>query len=77
MSVMKRPKACDWQIPVTNFAPSPRGPCGDWNPESDAKLNALFALLTKQHANDKVLVFTQFADTVRYLDTQLQARGLR
>ena len=41
--------------------------CGDWKPEADAKLNALFALLTKQHASEKVLVFTQFADTVRYL----------
>jgi hypothetical protein len=50
--------------------------CGDWKPEVDAKLNALFALLTKQHASEKVLVFTQFADTVRYLETQLRARGL-
>jgi superfamily II DNA or RNA helicase len=51
--------------------------CGEWKPEADAKLNALFTLLTKHHANDKVLIFTQFADTVRYLETQLRARGLR
>src|SRR5262249_53161163 len=51
--------------------------CGDWDSKADAKLNALFALLTQQHPNDKVLVFTQFADTVRYLETQLRARGLR
>jgi superfamily II DNA or RNA helicase len=51
--------------------------CGDWDPQADAKLNALFALLTKQHSNDKVLVFTQFADTVRYLEAELRARGLR
>jgi superfamily II DNA/RNA helicase len=51
--------------------------CGDWKPEADAKLNALFALLTKQHPSEKVLVFTQFADTVRYLETQLRAREVR
>ena len=34
-----------------------------------------FNLLTKQHPSEKVLVFTQFADTVRYLETQLRARG--
>jgi hypothetical protein len=51
--------------------------CGDWNPEGDAKLNALFALLTKNHSNEKMLIFTQFADTVRYLETQLRARGLK
>ncbi|MXY38867.1 MAG: NgoFVII family restriction endonuclease [Rhodospirillaceae bacterium] len=51
--------------------------CGDWKPETDAKLEALFGLLAKQHPNDKVIVFTQFADTVRYLETQLRARGLQ
>jgi superfamily II DNA or RNA helicase len=51
--------------------------CGDWKPEGDAKLNAFFFLLTKQHASEKVLAFTQFADTVRYLETQLRARGLQ
>jgi hypothetical protein len=51
--------------------------CGDWKPETDAKLEALFTLLAKQHPNDKVIVFTQFADTVRYLEAQLRARGLQ
>ena len=51
--------------------------CGDWKPETDAKLEALFALLAKQHPNNKVIVFTQFADTVRYLEAQLRARGLQ
>ncbi len=50
--------------------------CGEWNPGKDAKLDALLALLTKQHPNDKVIVFTQFADTVRYLEAQLKARGV-
>jgi superfamily II DNA or RNA helicase len=51
--------------------------CGDWKPDTDAKLDSLFALLTKQHPNEKVLIFTQFADTVRYLSAQLRARGLK
>ena len=51
--------------------------CGDWKPDTDAKLDALFNLLTKKHAKEKVIVFTQFADTVRYLETQLRTRGLQ
>jgi len=51
--------------------------CGDWKADTDAKLDALFNLLTKKHAEEKVIVFTQFADTVRYLATQLRARGLQ
>ena len=51
--------------------------CGDWKPDTDAKLESLFQLLTKKHPNQKVIVFTQFADTVRYLETQLRRRGLQ
>lgn len=50
---------------------------GEWHPDEDAKLNKLISLLTKQHPSEKVIVFTQFADTVRYLETQLRAKGLR
>jgi superfamily II DNA or RNA helicase len=50
--------------------------CGNWNPDLDAKLEALHKLLTKTHPHDKVIVFTQFADTVRYLEAQLRSRGL-
>jgi hypothetical protein len=32
--------------------------------------------LTKQHPTEKVLVFSQFADTIDYLSTQLKARGV-
>lgn len=49
---------------------------GAWQPEQDAKLDALFELLTKTHPYEKVLVFTQFADTVDYLEAQLQKRGI-
>jgi hypothetical protein len=50
---------------------------GDWSVSQDAKLNALHDLLARTHAGEKVLVFSQFADTVRYLEEQLQARGLK
>ena len=49
---------------------------GTWDPEKDAKLNALQELLTQTHPDDKVLVFTQFADTVQYLTDTLSERGL-
>ena len=49
---------------------------GTWDPKKDAKLNALEALLTETHPNNKVLVFTQFADTVQYLTNALSERGL-
>lgn len=49
---------------------------GEWNPDKDAKLHALYCLLTKTHPDEKVLVFSQFADTVRYLETQLQRMGV-
>lgn len=51
--------------------------CEAWDPAEDAKLAALVDLLTRQHPNEKVLVFTQFADTVDYLTQQLKARGLQ
>lgn len=51
--------------------------CGAWNASKDRKLAALLNLLTLQHPDEKVLVFTQFADTVRYLTTQLQERGVQ
>ncbi|GER89522.1 hypothetical protein KDW_36840 [Dictyobacter vulcani] len=40
------------------------------------KVYGLVDLLTNQHPNEKVLIFTQFADTVRYLTDQLKARGI-
>lgn len=51
--------------------------CGNWDPKSDSKLDALFKLLNKKHPKEKVLIFTQFADTVRYLAAELHRRGLK
>ena len=49
---------------------------GEWDESKDAKLNALEKLLTQTHPGTKVLVFTQFADTVHYLKAVLDERGL-
>lgn len=51
--------------------------CGEWDTDKDAKLNALFYLLTSKHPDKKIIVFTQFADTVRYLERQLKTLGLK
>lgn len=50
--------------------------CGEWQPSSDRKLDALASLINRKHQSEKVLVFTQFADTVRYLDQELKRRGV-
>ena len=49
---------------------------GAWDAERDTKLKVLLSLLTQRHPKNKVLVFSQFADTVDYLETQLKARGI-
>jgi len=49
---------------------------GAWIPGRDAKLEALAALVCDTHAHEKVLVFTQFADTALYLNEQLGQRGV-
>lgn len=49
---------------------------GRWNPNRDSKLSELHHLIAKQHKNEKVIVFSQFADTVHYLDLQLRSKGI-
>ena len=49
---------------------------GHWDPERDAKLAALLDLRRTATSEEKVLVFTQFADTVDYLSDQLAAKGV-
>ena len=49
---------------------------GRWDPTTDSKIEALYRLLTETHPGRKVLIFSQFADTVLYLEKQLQAWGL-
>lgn len=50
--------------------------CGDWHAENDTKLNELLAVVRQRHKDEKVLVFTQFADTAHYLAAQLEALGV-
>ena len=49
---------------------------GQWEPAADTKLQTLVATLKKTHPGDKVIIFTQFADTARYLERQLSAMGV-
>lgn len=48
----------------------------DWNPKEDRHLNALYETCTKKHPTEKILIFTQFADTAYYLFKELKSRGL-
>ena len=49
----------------------------EWNPDEDRQLNALFGLINMTHKKDKILIFTQFADTAYYLYEQLKKRGIK
>ena len=48
----------------------------EWRPADDRQLNALHELCTKSHAKEKILIFTQFADTAHYLAEELVKRGM-
>lgn len=50
--------------------------CGAWKAETDAKLNALNDLVSQRHFAEKVLIFTQFADTAIYLKQELESRDV-
>jgi hypothetical protein len=50
---------------------------GEWNPAKDTKLDELEKLVSRTYPNQKVLIFTQYADTVHYLEEQLKKRGVR
>lgn len=49
---------------------------GPWVQDNDSKIEALAALLKGKHAQDKVLIFTEYADTARYVGEALTARGI-
>ena len=51
---------------------------GDVRPERDSKLTALTKLLQgdKDLKGRKVIIFTEFSDTAKYLETHLKAKGL-
>ena len=47
-----------------------------WDADRDHKWQALHKLLTQTHGKDKVLIFTQFADTARYLAREARKAGI-
>ncbi len=49
---------------------------GRWLPATDAKLQELIKLLRRKHAKQKVLLFSQFADTINYLGRRLAHAGI-
>ena len=48
----------------------------DWNSQNDRQLNALFQLINVTHSTQKLLIFTQYADTANYLYKELKRRGV-
>ncbi|MDR1469257.1 MAG: phospholipase D-like domain-containing protein [Spirochaetaceae bacterium] len=48
-----------------------------WDPSKDRQLNALSDLVSKKYAGEKIIVFTQYADTAHYLYHALKKRGVR
>lgn len=50
--------------------------CGVWEAAQDTKLRALIDLVRIDHPTEKILIFTQFADTARYLEAALKKAGV-
>lgn len=49
---------------------------GRWDQESDTKLDALAELACEEHNSEKVVVFTEYADTAAYVADALAERGI-
>lgn len=49
---------------------------GSWDSTRDSKINALVDLLRDDHPDEKVLVFTEYADTAEYVAQALQEAGV-
>ncbi|MCE5348164.1 MAG: phospholipase D-like domain-containing protein [Bacteroidales bacterium] len=50
---------------------------GNWNIDNDRKLKALKKLISEKHKNEKILVFTQFADTAEYVSENLKKMDVK
>ncbi len=50
---------------------------GEWDATRDSKLALLTDLLKNRYPDEKILVFTQFADTAVYLEAELKKGGLK
>ncbi|MFF2773224.1 C-terminal helicase domain-containing protein, partial [Streptomyces bacillaris] len=49
---------------------------GAWDAAKDSKINALVDLLRDEHPGEKVLVFTEYADTAEYVAQALRGAGI-
>lgn len=49
---------------------------GTWDPAKDSKIDVLVDLLRGKHQGDKVLVFTEYADTAGYIAEALRTAGI-
>ena len=49
---------------------------GEWDAQRDVKLKKLLRLISQKHKTEKLLIFSQFADTVRYLENEVVAAGV-
>ena len=49
---------------------------GTWSASTDSKLDALEELLTETHKDEKVLIFSEYADSARYVADALKRRGI-
>lgn len=49
---------------------------GKWDVYQDSKLNELYKLATQTHPDEKILVFTEYKDTAKYLEHALKQLGV-
>lgn len=49
---------------------------GEWDSTRDSKLEALLDLIEREHADEKILVFTEYKDTAKYLAGAIRTRGV-
>jgi len=50
---------------------------GNWNKDKDRKLTALLELISKTHKNDKIIIFSQYFDTVYYIYDFLNKHNIK
>lgn len=48
----------------------------NWDANQDKQLIALYDLISRKHREEKLLIFTQFADTAKYVCDELKKRGV-
>jgi len=49
---------------------------GEWKQEFDSKIDALYEMVATTHIGEKVLIFSEYKDTVEYVAQALRERGV-